>query len=70
MPVAGGHKDNGYSYGRTRAAAGLILVSAVVLLLLIDSVSEAYSVDNVTIGLMLGTAGVLLGVEAIRKVVG
>lgn len=70
MPTSGGNGNKPYDFGRARTVAGLTLVCSVVVLEIIDSFRTDYAVDIVTLGLMLGTAGVLLGVEAIRKVVG
>lgn len=47
-----------------------MLIGAAIILMLIDSLSRDYSLDSIQLGLMLGTGSVLLGVEAIRKVVG
>jgi hypothetical protein len=65
----GGDWERPY-YGRARIAGGLMLIGAAILLMLIDSLSRDYSLDSIQLGLMLGTGSVLLGVEAIRKVVG
>lgn len=51
-------------------AGGLLLIVLAMLLELLDALSIDYAVDSIQLGLILGTAGVLLGVEAIRKVVG
>lgn len=39
----------------------------VVVLALVDAGSPDYQLDNITLGLMLGTGGVLLGVEPLRR---
>lgn len=49
--------------------AGLVLIFGVLLLALIDSVSDTYSFELGPMGLMLGTGTILLGVEAVRKII-
>lgn len=62
--------DRRYDYGRARVAGGLLLIALAMLLSLLDAISVDYVLDNIQLGLILGTAGVLLGVEAVRRVVG
>ena len=52
---------------RPRTLAGLLLYSLVAVLALLDAALPSYSLDNVALGLMLGTGGVLLGVEPLRR---
>ncbi len=67
-----GSDGNGasYSFGRARVAGGLVLIFAAVALALIDAVSVDYTVEPIQTGLFLGTGAVLLGVEAVKKVIG
>lgn len=55
---------------RARTAAGLLLVSLTVILFLLDFASLDFSLDSIQLGLLLGTALLLLGVEAGRKLLG
>ena len=52
---------------RPRTLAGLLLYGLVAVLALFDAASPTYQLDNIALGLMLGTGGVLLGVEPLRK---
>lgn len=65
-----GGPDGAPYYGRARIALAIILGVAAGVLLLIDSLRADYAVDSVQLGLLLGTASVLLGVEAILKRIG
>ena len=56
-------------YVKARIVAGLVLIFGVLLLALIDSVSDTYSFELGPMGLMLGTGTILLGVEAVRKII-
>jgi hypothetical protein len=51
-------------YGPARIAGGMLLIGIAVLLLFIDAISRDYAVDSIVLGLVLGTGGILLGVEA------
>lgn len=62
--------DERFHYGRARTAGGLALIALAMLLTLLDAASVDYQLDSIQLGLILGTAGVLLGVEAVRRVVG
>lgn len=53
--------DNRFDRPRIYAAGALIAVSVV--LLIVDALSFDYSVDVFTLGVLLVTAGALLGVE-------
>lgn len=68
--MTGGTSDERPYYGRARIAGGLMLIGLVIVLALIDAVSDTYSVDSIQLGLLLGTGLVLLGVEAGRKLLG
>ena len=61
-----GASEDGH-FLRARTVAGLLIYGLVALLALIDAVSEAYTLDSIQLGLMLGTGGVLLGVEPLRR---
>lgn len=56
-------------YVKARIVAGLILISGVLILAIIDAMSDTYSFELGPMGLMLGTGTILLGVEAIRRIV-
>lgn len=58
--------DSGH-FIRPRTLAGLLLYALVAVLALFDAASPEYTFDNVALGLMLGTGGVLLGVEPLRR---
>lgn len=62
--------DNGQYYGRARIAGGVILLLLVVVLSIIDAASDKFQLDSIQLGLILGTALLLLGVEAGRKLLG
>jgi hypothetical protein len=57
-------------FSKPRAIGGLALLGLVMALALIDAVSPTFSVDSIQMGLLLGTALLLLGVEAGRKLLG
>lgn len=52
---------------RPRIVAGLAMYGLVGILALIDAASPTYALDTVSLGLMLGTGSVLLGVEPLRR---
>lgn len=52
---------------RPRTVAGMLMFGLVAVLALFDAASADYQLDNITLGLMLGTGGVLLGVEPLRR---
>ena len=54
-------------FSRPRAAGGIALLALVGMLYLADFASPDFSVDSIQLGLLLGTALLLLGVEAGRK---
>ena len=53
-------------FRRARVAAGVIMVLLVVLLMMYDAASADFSVDTIQLGLLLGTALAMLGVEGFR----
>lgn len=56
-------------YVKARIVAGLVLIFGVLILSLIDSVSTDWTFEIGPMGLMLGTGTILLGVEAVRKII-
>lgn len=64
-----GDRDRPY-YGRARIYAAGALIAVVSLLALFDAVSDAYTLEPVELGLFLGTAALLLGVEGVRRIMG
>lgn len=59
--------DEGRHFLRARTVAGLLIYGLVAALALLDVVSADYQLDSIQLGLMLGTGGVLLGVEPLRR---
>ena len=59
--------DEGTHYLRARTVAGLLIYGLVALLALLDAAFADYQLDSIQLGLMLGTGGVLLGVEPLRR---
>lgn len=59
--------DETHHFIRPRTLAGLLLFTLVAVLALIDAASPDYALDSIQLGLFLGTGGVLLGVEPMRK---
>jgi len=59
--------NDGLRFIRPRTLAGLLLYILVAVLAIFDAISPDYSLDNIALGLMLGTGGVLLGVEPLRR---
>lgn len=57
-------------FNRQRAIAGLILIGLAVVLMILDAALPNYQLDSIQLALVLGTASVLFGVEAIRKLIG
>jgi hypothetical protein len=57
-------------FSKPRAIGGLALLGLVAVLFLIDAASPDFSIDSIQLGLLLGTALLLLGVEAGRKLLG
>lgn len=55
------------SYSGARTIGGLALLGLVIGLFLLDFASPDFSIDSIQLGLILGTALLLLGVEAGRK---
>lgn len=45
----------------------MLLYALVAVLALIDAASPDYALDSIQLGLLLGTGGVLLGVEPLRR---
>lgn len=52
---------------RPRIVVGVLLFVLVAVLALIDAASPDYALDSIQLGLFLGTGGVILGVEPLRK---
>lgn len=52
---------------RPRIVVGVLLFGLVAVLALIDAISPDYQLDSIQLGLMLGTGGVILGVEPLRR---
>lgn len=61
---------NNGPYSKARTVGGLLLLGLVVVLFLIDAFLVDYHVDSIHLGLLLGTALLLLGVEAGRRLLG
>jgi hypothetical protein len=59
--------DDGERFIKPRTLAGLLLYGLVCVLAIFDALSPQYQLDSIQLGLMLGTGGVLLGVEPLRK---
>ena len=59
--------DDDGRFIKPRTLAGLALYGLVCILALIDAASPDYSLDSIQLGLMLGTGGVLLGVEPLKR---
>lgn len=57
-------------FSRARTAGGLALLALVGVLFVIDSLRPDFAIDSIQLGLLLGTALLLLGVEAGRKLLG
>ena len=66
--MAGNSSDQS-PYVKARIIAGLVLIFGVLFLALIDAMSDTYSFELGPMGLMLGTGTILLGVEAVRKII-
>lgn len=60
-------EDDSGPFLRARTVAGLLIYGLVAALALLDVASPTYSLDSIQLGLMLGTGGVLLGVEPLRR---
>jgi hypothetical protein len=67
--MTGGPDGRPY-YGRARILGATLLYAVAGVLTLIDAFRPDYAVDSIQLGLLLGTASVLLGVEAILKRLG
>ena len=59
--------DDGSHFLRARTVAGLLIYGLIAVLALVDAASPEYQLDSIQLGLMLGTGGVLLGVEPLRR---
>lgn len=62
-----GPADGRPYYGRARIAGASLLFATAGILSLLDVFRADYALDSIQLGLLLGTASVLLGVEAILK---
>lgn len=62
--------DGPTPFSQARTIGGLVLLGVVAALFLLDFISVEFSVDSIQLGLLLGTALLLLGVEAGRKLLG
>ena len=58
--------DNGERFIKPRTIAGLLMFGLVAVLALLDVISTDYTLDSVQLFAMLGTGGVLLGVEPLK----
>ena len=65
--MSAGNANGPYNYGRARVAGGLLLIALVALLTLLDALRADYMLDSIQLGLILGTGGTLLGVEALLR---
>ncbi len=66
MDTGGGDEDAPH-FIRPRILVGVLLYVLVAVLALIDALSPDYNLDSIQLALMLGTGGVILGVEPLRK---
>ena len=60
-------EDDPAPFLRARTVAGLLIYGLVAMLALLDVAAPGYDLDSIQLGLMLGTGGVLLGVEPLRR---
>ena len=67
---AGGDSGRPYDFGRARVAGGLFLIGLAGVLTILDAVRPDYNLDTIQLSFMLGTGGVLLGVDALRRLIG
>ena len=65
--MSAGNANGPYNYGRARVTGGLALIFAAIILMLIDAMRTDYMLDGIQLGLILGTGGTLLGVEALLR---
>lgn len=65
--MAGNGNGTPPPYSKARAAGGLFCIVTAGVLAVIDAVSEVYTLELGPMALLLGTGGVLLGVEGIRR---
>lgn len=61
------HDDDVPHYVRPRIVVGVGLFALVGVLALFDALSRDYALDSIQLALMLGTGGVILGVEPLRR---
>jgi hypothetical protein len=59
--------NDGTHFIRPRIVAGVGIYALVAVLALWDATHVEYALDSIALGLMLGTGGVLLGVEPLRR---
>ena len=63
----GSGPDESPHFIRPRILVGVLLYLLVAVLALIDALSPTYNLDSIQLALMLGTGGVILGVEPLRR---
>jgi len=69
MDMSGGPDERPH-YVRARIIGGVGLFLLAGILMVADAFNAEYTVDSIQLGLLLGTASLLLGVEGIRRVIG
>lgn len=67
---SGGGGDDSPPFHKPRVIGGLLILALVVLLYVMDFASPEFSVDAIQLGLLLGSALLLLGIEAGRRLLG
>ena len=60
-------EDEPRHFLRARTAAGLLIYALIAVLAVVDVVTVDYTLDSIQLALMLGTGGVLLGVEPLAR---
>lgn len=68
--MQGGDERDAPYYGRARIRIATLLSGTACALVLIDALSTDYEVSIGVVALLLTTAGVLLGVEALKRLAG
>lgn len=59
--------DEAGHFLRARVAAGLLIYGLIAVLAVVDVITVDYTLDSIQLALMLGTGGVLLGVEPLAR---